>query len=272
MEACFLRSNAFTRTTELNITWIKPHVPTNPRKITFCQLGNSSSDENISPSGDWRSFRAKLIASQKAPIPRQTAAPSTEADAAKLPVGDKWAHPIHEPEKGCLLIATEKLDGDQIFERTVILIIAVGPLGPTGLILNRPSLMSIKETKSTVLDQSGTFLDRPLYFGGPLQEGLFLVNSQSDEVFDEVIKGLCYGTRENVGCAAEMVKRGIIRMEDVRFFDGYCGWDKEQLRDEIQAGYWTVAACSRIVIGLETVNSGGMWEDVLGLMDSRKVW
>ncbi|KAK9674495.1 hypothetical protein RND81_12G236400 [Saponaria officinalis] len=203
-----------------------------------------------------------------------------EVDPVKPEIGDKWAHPIHEPERGCLLIATEKLDGVHIFERTVVLIIATGPLGPTGIILNRPSLMSIKETKSTVLDQSGTFLDRPLYFGGPLEEGLFLVSSPSEGdnsvgrsgVFDEVMKGLYYGTRESVGCAAEMVKRGMIGMDDIRFFDGYCGWEKEQLQDEIRAGYWTVAACSHSVIGLETMNSGGMWEEILGLMGTKKVW
>ncbi|KAH9617199.1 hypothetical protein KSS87_006503 [Heliosperma pusillum] len=242
-----------------------------------CQLGDSPSDEHISPivSADWRSFRANLVAAQKQSMPGRpisSALPATD-------VGDKWAHPIYEPERGCLLIATEKLDGVHIFERTVILIMATGPLGPTGLILNRPSLMSIKETNSTVLDESRTFLDRPLYFGGPLEEGLFLVSSPSEEggvgtsgVFDEVMKGLYYGTRESVGCAAEMVKRGMIGMNDIRFFDGYCGWEKEQLQDEIRAGYWNLAACSHSVIGLETVNSGGMWEEVLGLMGSKKVW
>ena len=194
-------------------------------------------------------------------------------------IGDKWAHTIHGPEKGCLLIATEKLDGVHIFERTVILILATGPIGPTGLILNRPSLMSIKETKSTVLDASRTFLDRPLYFGGPLEEGLFLINKPKVDdsvgksgVFDEVMKGLYYGTKESVGCAAEMVKRNVIGLDDIRFFDGYCGWESEQLQEEIRAGYWTVAACSPSVIGLDNVNSGGMWEDIHGLMGPRKVW
>ncbi|XP_074290232.1 uncharacterized protein LOC141616963 [Silene latifolia] len=290
MEACFLNSNGFSKTTGLTIPGIKPNQFTIPRSKCFlhsykhavsktsCQLGDSPSDEHISPivSADWRSFRAKLVAAEKLSMPNGS------ISSAPLPtnVGDKWAHPIHEPERGCLLIATEKLDGVHIFERTVILIMATGPLGPTGLILNQPSLMSIKETNSTVLDQSGTFLNRPLYFGGPLEEGLFLVSSPSEGddgvgrsgVFDEVMKGLYYGTRESVGCAAEMVKRGMIGMNDIRFFDGYCGWEKEQLQDEIKAGYWNLAACSHSVIGLETVNSGGMWEEVLGLIGPKKVW
>ncbi|GJW35662.1 UPF0301 protein, partial [Tanacetum coccineum] len=50
------------------------------------------------------------------------------------------------------------------------------------------------------------------------------------------------------------------------------GWEKEQLRDEIKAGYWAVAACSPNVIGLATVGSVGLWEEVLGLMGQNKVW
>lgn len=248
-------------------------------------MGSSSSkDEDTNPtlSGDWRSFRAKLVAAEKLSNPENlstSAADTADADTQMQIIGDKWAHTIHRPEKGCLLIATEKLDGVHIFERTVILILATGPIGPTGLILNRPSLMSIKETKSTVLDASRTFLDRPLYFGGPLEEGLFLINGPKGDdsvgksgVFDEVMKGLYYGTKESVGCAAEMVKRNVIRVDDIRFFDGYCGWESEQLQEEIRAGYWTVAACSPSVIGLDNVNTGGMWEDILGLMGPRKVW
>ncbi|XP_010675387.2 uncharacterized protein LOC104891398 [Beta vulgaris subsp. vulgaris] len=298
MEACFLGSNIFTKTTEL-IPLTKSKLFTAPKKtsllqsykhgssssITCCQLGSSSSkDEDINPtlSGDWRSFRAKLVAAEKISSPGEplTSSASTNIDPPKLTIDDKWAHTIPQPEKGCLLIATEKLDGVHIFERTVILILATGPIGPTGLILNRPSLMSIKETKSTVLDPSGTFLDQPLYFGGPLEEGLFLVNGpkEGDDdvgksgVFDEVMKGMYYGTKESVGCVAEMVKRNMIGLDNIRFFDGYCGWEREQLQEEIRAGYWTVAACSQSVIELENVNSGGMWEDILGLMGQKKVW
>lgn len=139
--------------------------------------------------------------------------------------------------------------------------------------------MSIKEARSTDLDLAGTFSGRPLFFGGPLEEGLFLVGPQEGEdrvgrsgVFEEVIKGLYYGTKESVGCAAEMVKRSVVGVGDFRFFDGYCGWEKEQLRDEIRAGLWTVAACSPSVVGLASVGSGGLWEEVLGLVGGKKVW
>lgn len=239
-------------------------------------------DEKPTLSGDWRSFRAKLVAGEQLIRPEEASSVSdldtvVDHSSSLITIGDKWAHVIHEPEKGCLLIATEKLDGVHIFERTVILLLSTGPLGPTGIILNRPSLMSIKETRSTALDVEGTFSNSPLFFGGPLEEGLFLLSPKENDVvgrsgvFEEVMKGLYYGAKESVGCAAEMVKRNVVGLGDFRFFDGYCGWEKEQLRDEIRAGYWTVAACSPSVVGLGNVGSVGLWDEVLGLMSRRKV-
>ncbi|RZC60920.1 hypothetical protein C5167_022694 [Papaver somniferum] len=311
LEACFLTSNSFTKTLDLvpsikqrvrlpiSLTKRRSFTPSPLRigrnlhhsSVTCCNLDQpSSSGDDYKPASeaDWRSFRARLVAVERA---SRTDEPNTWVDPdtvedhpPHVPIGDKWAHSLHEPETGCLLIATEKLDGVHIFERTVVLLLSTGPMGPTGIILNRPSLMSIKETRSTVLDVGGTFSDRPLFFGGPLEEGFFLLSpdlKQGDSnddgvaksgVFDEVMKGLYYGTKESVGCAAEMVKRNVVNLGDFRFFDGYCGWEKDQLQDEIKAGYWTVAACSPSVIDLGSVGRIGLWEEVLGLMGQRKVW
>ncbi|XP_021297586.1 uncharacterized protein LOC110426642 [Herrania umbratica] len=291
MEACFLSSNSFAKSVELvpsirakALSFSKRNSNLShcrkvafPTYITCCHLGSSSPlDDESRPilDPDWRSFRAKLVAAEKVSRPEDSSA-CADPDHQPVTLGDKWAHTIHEPEKGCLLIATEKLDGVHIFERTVILLLSTGPIGPSGIILNRPSLMSIKEMRSTVLDVAGTFSDRPLFFGGPLEEGLFLVSPRGDDnssVFEEVMKGLYYGTKESVGCAAEMVKRNVVGAGDLRFFDGYCGWEKEQLNEEIRAAYWTVAACSPSVIGLESVGSVGLWEEILGLLGPRKVW
>ncbi|KAK4393151.1 hypothetical protein Sango_1785900 [Sesamum angolense] len=229
------------------------------RSFLGCQSGQASAspqdEDGPFLTSDWRSFRARLVARERAfpleELPLAVLDLDAPADQPQpITIGDKWAHTIHEPEKGCLLIATEKLDGVHIFERTVILLLSTGPIGPTGIILNRPSLMSIKEMRSSALDVSGAFSDRPLFFGGPLEEGLFLVQEK----------------RRGVG------KSGVFEGGNERFFDGYCAWERDQLKDEIWAGYWTVAACSPSVVGLTTVGSVGLWEEILGLMGPRKVW
>ncbi|KAI7736940.1 hypothetical protein M8C21_019203 [Ambrosia artemisiifolia] len=294
MEACFLSSIFFTKSLEVVNPSIISRIFGQPKRsssnfrsrktgthftTTCCQSRSDSSSsssrdwENRFLDTDWRLFRARLVAGESS----STDDPHTIVNQPQsISIGDKWAHTIIEPEKGCLLIATEKLDGVHIFERTVVLILSTSPPGPMGIILNRPSLMSIKEMKSNVLDVSGIFSDQTLFFGGPLEEGLFLVEGdervRNSGVFDEVMKGLYYGTKESVGCGAEMVKRNVVGVGQFRFFDGYCGWEKEQLRGEIGAGYWAVAACSPNVIGLETVGSVGLWEEVLGLMGQKEVW
>ncbi|CAA3001566.1 Hypothetical predicted protein [Olea europaea subsp. europaea] len=236
MDACFLSSNSFTKTVEV-LPSVKGRIPGknlnqylcrksgNPFSIACCQSGTPSSSplDELMPyiNTDWRAFRARLVARDRA---LNQVEPSLMVDQDTIvshpqqyTIGDEWAHTIHEPERGCLLIATEKLNGVHIFQKTVILLLSTGPIGPTGVILNRASLMSIKEMGSSALDVSGTFSNRPLFFGGPLEEGVFLVTPREGNdsvgksgVFDEVMKGLYFGTKESLGCAAEMVKsRGL---------------------------------------------------------------
>ncbi|XP_073309498.1 uncharacterized protein [Primulina huaijiensis] len=233
------------------------------------------SEEGSLLKSDWRAFRARLVASERtltAPTsPSPLVDPFTTMDQPD-PAERKWAHPISEPEKGCLLIATEKLDSNHIYKRTVILVLSSGPTGLTGLILNRPSFMSIKEMKSWASNLSIPVSDGPLHFGGPLFEGLFLVSGKQKQtgVLDEVMKGLHYGTMESLDCAIE-TKRDLGEVGDFRFFDGYCAWESEELREEIRAGYWAVAACSPSVIGLSGTGKVVNWEEVNELMGHRKV-
>ncbi|MCL7046119.1 hypothetical protein MKW94_018420 [Papaver nudicaule] len=157
-----------------------------------------------------------------------------------------WVHILQEPEKGCLLIATQKLDGVNIFKGTVILILSTDSDFSTGIILNKPSSMT---RPAAVTDT----LDAPLYFGGPLDEKLVLVslkkNNDGDETrsecFEGVLDGLYYGTEQkSLCCVDEMVKRNEIGVEDFRVFEGYCRWTNKVLRDEIRTGHWKVIACS----------------------------
>lgn len=189
-------------------------------------------------------------------------------------LGSKWAHPIPVPETGCILIATDKLDGVRTFERTVILLLRTGTRdpreGPFGVILNRPLHKKIKHMKPTNPDLATTFADCPLHFGGPLDASMFLLRageSSPASNFEQVVPGICFGTRNSLDEAAALVKRGIFQPQDFRFFVGYSGWQVDQLREEIESDYWIVAACSSDLIGTRMIDSGlGLWEETLQLM------
>jgi hypothetical protein len=115
------------------------------RQLTTCTFHGHEQNGGSPVEMDWRAFRAQLVQSEK------PGNKSIGAEGSMMPAAKRWAHPILAPEAGCVLIATEKLDGQQNFERTVILLLSPGSSnpreGPYGLILNRPLLRRIKDIK-----------------------------------------------------------------------------------------------------------------------------
>ncbi|KAI4321211.1 hypothetical protein MLD38_034619 [Melastoma candidum] len=83
--------------------------------------------------------------------------------------------------------------------------------------------------------------------------------------FEEVIPGLCFGARNSLDEAAALVKKGLLKPQDFRFFVGYAGWQYDQLREEIESDYWYVAACSVNLVSSLNATSG-LWEETLRLM------
>jgi len=79
--------------------------------------------------------------------------------------------------------------------------------------------------------------------------------------------GLCFGARNSLDEAMGLVKKGVLKPQDFRFFVGYAGWQHDQLREEIESKYWHVAACSKdLLFEGSTDLSEGLWEEVLQLM------
>lgn len=183
----------------------------------------------------------------------------------------KWAHPLSTPENGCLLVATEKLDGVRTFERTVVLLLRSGTRhpqeGPFGIVINRPLHKRIKHMKPTNLDLQTTFAECSLHFGGPLEASMFLMRAGERSIhgFEEVTPGVCFGARNSLEDASALVKKGVLKPHDFRFFVGYAGWQLVQLREEIESDYWYVAACSANLI-FGNSSSEGLWEEILQLM------
>lgn len=242
---------------------------------------NDSSKDTGAPKShqkplDWREFRASLyiqelqVANAVSDTYKQE---GTSFGSKALPL--KWAHPISAPENGCVLVATEKLDGVRTFERTVVFLLRSGTRhpqeGPFGVVLNRPLGKKIKHMKPTNLDLATTLADCSLHFGGPLEASIFLLRSGAGSElprFEEVIPGVCFGARNSLEEASALVNKGVLKPQDFRFFVGYAGWQLDQLREEIESGYWYVASCSANLIfaGSQTTASESLWGEILQLM------
>ncbi|XP_077231861.1 uncharacterized protein LOC143864879 [Tasmannia lanceolata] len=224
---------------------------------------------------DWRTFRANLVAQEQVQLlDADTPVEDTVTHKSPKPLGLKWAHPIPTPETGCVLVATEKLDGVPTFERTVVLLLRSGTRdpreGPFGVVINRPLQKKIKHMNPSNLDLTTTFAECSLHFGGPLDASMFLLRTNTHlqlPCFEQVIPGLCFGARNSLDEAAGLVKKGELTLQDFRFFVGYAGWQLDQLREEIESDYWFVAACSgNLISGGSPDSSSGLWEEILELM------
>ncbi|KAG2627425.1 hypothetical protein PVAP13_3KG125782 [Panicum virgatum] len=235
----------------------------------------SSNLVNVSSSSYWRDVRANLVRREQelfADPCAPTECKASSGDPVQLP--QKWAHAITMPEAGCVLVATEALDDDSVFERTVIFLLKLGSRGtfdgPFGVILNRSMYTFIKHDNPSSQGQATPFGDSPLFFGGPVHMSMFLVrttDSSSLKGFEEVIPGICFGFRTDLEKAAVLMKSGTIKTQDLRFYVGHAAWDYEQLLGEIRAGYWAVASCStELISDALTGDPSCLWTEILQLM------
>ncbi|KAK4413421.1 hypothetical protein Salat_2754700 [Sesamum alatum] len=236
--------------------------------------GDTSPQKSQCKPLDWREFRALLYIQEQAENADSALNQDRTSPGPKsLPL--KWAHPISAPENGCLLVATEKLDGVRTFERTVVLLLRSGTRnpqeGPFGIVINRPLHKKMKHMNPTNIELATTFADCSLHFGGPLDASMFLLRAGETTGlpgFEEVTPGVYFGSRNSLDKASGLVKKGTLRPQDFRFFMGYAGWQLDQLREEIESDYWYVAACSANLISgaSQSSSSDGLWEEVLQLM------
>lgn len=97
---------------------------------------------------------------------------------------------------------------------------------------------------------------------------LLLHGTSGLQSFQEVIPGVYYGAADGLESAGQFAKeRSQSFFQGFRFFFGYSGWGYDQLKQEIKAGLWCVAACSPDLI--TSASASGLWEEVLQLMGGK---
>ena len=155
------------------------------------------------------------------------------------------------------LVAKPELQ-DPGFVQTVVLVVFPKDGGPVGVILNRPTRLSLKDG----FPQEPQLKDRDdtLYFGGPVQTNglmfLFRGGSQADNAFPVVGDLYLSGDGELLNRMLSQ-KSGAVQ----RYFLGYSGWTAPQLEHEIALGAWYV-----IEADLETVvrtDPKTLWRDLM---------
>ena len=163
---------------------------------------------------------------------------------------------------GNLLIAIPDLH-DHTFSRTVVMLVQHDLQGASGVVLNRPSEVTISQVWDEVSAVPSDCQDL-VYMGGPVDGPLIALHEelQSDET---CICPNCYVSigRESLNLLVNQSKAKF------RVYSGYSGWGPGQLEQELKQGGWFIyPGAARIVFD----SPDGLWrqlceligEDVLG--------
>ena len=173
-----------------------------------------------------------------------------------------------EPKRGALLIAKPTVD-DTCFSRSVIVAVNHSERGSMGLIVNKPSGLTLNDAIDGLLTNE----ELPLYLGGPVNtELLFYIHSLGDVITDAkpIGNGLYVGGSYDAMKA--YINSGAPVNGNVKFMLGYSGWTAGQLNAEIGLNDWAVNldVDSRIVLSNHT---GDMWQQMVARMGERyKMW
>jgi putative transcriptional regulator len=138
---------------------------------------------------------------------------------------------MDESLRGSLLIAAPALL-DPNFRRTVVLVAEHSDEGAMGVILNRPSGMTVADAAPELEPMvDGT---APIFAGGPVQPTGGVVLAEVAEVGDPVFGDVILVPDLNE--LADVVDSA----GRIRVFAGYAGWGPEQLEGELEREDWIV--------------------------------
>jgi putative transcriptional regulator len=150
-----------------------------------------------------------------------------------------------DPAIGLFLVATDRLR-NSMFSETVILIIDHGDHGSAGLIINRPSEISLSSAFPEVHEFQGTGIK--IHFGGPVNISKITALIRSEKplanaihVLDNIYVSSNISTLNNLIIKSDRIK-------DVRVYTGHAGWWAGQLEREIMRGSWHVIESDAAVI------------------------
>ncbi len=168
----------------------------------------------------------------------------------------------NESLKGQFLVAGKQLR-DPNFFRSVVLMVEHSDSGSMGLIVNRPSNVSVTRALSEHYELPES--DELVYVGGPVEPAaLFVLHSvgEFEENDSDVVPGIF------VGSSPEVFERVIAQLAGdtdelaFRVFAGCAGWAPGQLEGELSGGDWHLlpAVASEIL----PQDPYTLWDDLVG--------
>lgn len=175
-----------------------------------------------------------------------------------LPVPERDDRFGRELSKGKFLVAGRGL-GDPRFRETVVLLISYDSDGAMGLIINRPTTLSLSEA----FPDNGKFRNRKdtVYVGGPVgvNRMMLLIRSRTrPEQSSHVINGVYASwSREVLDRLVDSGRKG----KQFHVYIGYAGWAPGQLEQEVSRGDWHITDADAKTIFDR--NAAEIWPDLI---------
>lgn len=161
------------------------------------------------------------------------------------------------------LIAVKGLR-DQNFFKSVVLMVEDGENGSMGLVLNRPSDLTVQKVLEGHFDLPE--VDDLVFTGGPVEpNALFILHNAGELDLGEkpLIPGLFVGSTAE---AFQDVLRRIAAGDSTvkfRVFQGCAGWAPHQLEGELNRGDWlTIPATAELILNDDPYT---LWDQLAGL-------
>lgn len=142
--------------------------------------------------------------------------------------------------RGHFLIASKSLLDPNFFQ-SVVLLIEHNDEGAMGLVINRPSEITISRALSGHFDYPDD--DQLIFSGGPVeQNSLFILHDDPgmDQMENPLSNGVHVGTSEDA--FEEVVRRATDGDDSFKFriVSGYAGWSQGQLEGELGRNDWKI--------------------------------
>lgn len=148
---------------------------------------------------------------------------------------------------GCLLVASPTLT-DPNFAATVVFIIHHDGGGAVGVVLNRPTALTLEPLPG------GWATGSAVFSGGPVEPEIAIGLVESDDFhngWERVADRLWLADLEGPAAAVSRI----------RIFSGYAGWGSRQAESEIARGDWVVAEAT--TDDVFTAAPSDLWRSVL---------
>lgn len=142
---------------------------------------------------------------------------------------------LSKPQKGSLLISEPTLQ-DNYFNRAVILLTEHNQEGTVGFILNKPLDIELNTLVSDMDECKAN-----VFFGGPVnRDNLFYIHTlgKAIEGAMTITDNLFWGG--DFTMLKDLLRKDETKLNEVRFFVGYAGWDQGQLEHELELNSWVV--------------------------------